>query len=61
MTQSIQIEHPCLAPCCQERIQELEDNMLFLQGEYEDLALKLELYDSIFKMIRDQLGLALPE
>lgn len=61
MTQSIQIEHPCLAPCCQERIQELEDNMLFIQGEYEDVREQLELYDSIFRAIRDQLGLALPE
>jgi len=59
MTQSIQIEHPCLAPCCQERIQELEDNMLFLQGEIQGINDQLQLYDSIFKMIRDQLNFAL--
>lgn len=61
MAQSIETDYPCLATCCQERIEELEENMLFLQGEVEDLRGQLELYDSIFRMIRDQLGLALPE
>ena len=59
MAQTIETEYPCLATCCQERIEELEDNMLFLQGEVEDLRGQLELYDAIFRAIRDQLNFAL--
>ena len=56
MAQSIETEYPCLAPCCQERIDELEEQVLVLQGEIQGIN---DLYDSIFKMIRDQLNFAL--
>ena len=59
MAQSIETDYPCLAPCCQERIDELEEQVLVLQGEIQGINDQLQLYDSIFKMIRDQLNFAL--
>jgi hypothetical protein len=58
MAQSIETEYPCLAPCCQERIEELEDQVLVLQGEIQGISDHLSLYDSIFRMFRDQLNFA---
>tara|TARA_Y100000114_G_C11755476_1_gene326614 strand:+ start:51 stop:239 length:189 start_codon:yes stop_codon:yes gene_type:complete len=59
MAQSIETEYPCLATSCQERVEELEDQVLLLQGEIEGINDQLELYNSIFRMIRDQLNFAL--
>jgi hypothetical protein len=59
MAQSIETDYPCLATCCQERIEQLEDQVLLLQGEIEGINDQLQLYDSIFRMIRDQLNFAL--
>lgn len=59
MVQHIVVDNPALA--YQERINELEDGMLFLQGEVHELQRQVELYDAIFRAIRDQLGLALAD
>jgi hypothetical protein len=58
MTQQIEIEIPNSNPES-DRIEELENAILLLQGELEGITSEIELYHSIFRAIRDQLNLAL--